>query len=63
MDGVGRMCTSLLRCVANQCPSSFPSRFAVVRINLVLLSHIIAYHEFEVTFTSVICSQEAAVLK
>lgn len=62
MDGIGRMCAGTLRCVADQSPSLFPSRFAILKINLVMQSHIIAYHDSEVKFTSVICGHEAAAV-
>lgn len=63
MDGLGRICAGSLNCVPDQSPSLFPSRFAVVKMILVMQSHIIAYHAFEVIFTSVIRGHEGAVLK
>lgn len=63
MDGLGRIRPSSLKCVPGQSPSSFPLWTDVVKINLVMQSHTIAYGMREVMFTSVIGGHEAAVLK
>ena len=61
MDGL--ICAGFLRYVPDQSPSSFPLWYAVVKIILVMQSHGIAYHAFEVIFTPMIRGHESAVLK